>query len=249
MSTLDPLFAADLKTQPQDARNFRAPFFGHNGHLGDLLNPSTVNWAWSDIAFTLAKIGRWGDRHDRNSLSVAQHCVVGADALFKEFGCHRTAGAFLLHDAHEAFLGDIVTPVMQALDALQDQDREPRGLFERPSGLMAHLKALWDVEIFTRAGLDVYFVHHEPYFSLRQVLGNRNVSEKTKEIARRVKQMDSRMAQAEAHVVFVNPALHPRPERMEELAGLVKFWGPEKAREEYEDRLSRYLGINMRETS
>jgi hypothetical protein len=58
-----------------------------------------------DIAHSLARINRWNG-HTRNEFSVAQHSVMVSRLLPKElqlFG--------LLHDAGEAFLGDIITPV------------------------------------------------------------------------------------------------------------------------------------------
>lgn len=48
--------------------------------------------------------------------TVAQHCVVGADALLEETGDVVAALAFLAHDAHEALIGDLTTPVALALD-------------------------------------------------------------------------------------------------------------------------------------
>lgn len=47
---------------------------------------------------------------------VAQHCVVGADALLEETGDVATALAFLLHDAHEGLIGDQTTPFILALE-------------------------------------------------------------------------------------------------------------------------------------
>lgn len=76
-----------------------------------------------DIAAVLARLPRFGGhmgerRGDGRIWSVGQHCVVGAKALLEETDDPALALAFLLHDAHEAFIGDITTPVSGALAAL-----------------------------------------------------------------------------------------------------------------------------------
>lgn len=43
--------------------------------------------------------------------SVAQHSILGSDALTIETGSRELALAFLLHDAHEFAIGDISSPV------------------------------------------------------------------------------------------------------------------------------------------
>lgn len=79
----------------------------------------------TDVAGPLAAIARFAGQgrppgpSDRvgGPISVAQHCVLGADALLDETGSATIALAFLLHDAHEAFLGDVTTPTVRALEA------------------------------------------------------------------------------------------------------------------------------------
>ena len=50
--------------------------------------------------------------------SIAQHCAHGADAIYQETRRPEVAAYFLLHDAHEAVLGDITTPVLHAMAEL-----------------------------------------------------------------------------------------------------------------------------------
>lgn len=62
------------------------------------------------IAVPLARIARFTGQTRDAPWSVAQHCVVGADALLAETGCATTALVFLVHDAPEALIGDITRP-------------------------------------------------------------------------------------------------------------------------------------------
>lgn len=72
-----------------------------------------------DIAGPLSRLARFTGDIRGGAYSVAQHCVMGADLLAREtpnsVGLAR-AGAFLLHDAHEAYIGDIATPAQDAVN-------------------------------------------------------------------------------------------------------------------------------------
>lgn len=63
-----------------------------------------------DIAHGLALCNRWLGA-TKTPYSVAQHCVLGARLAPKDQRL-----AFLLHDANEAYLGDIVTPLKARKD-------------------------------------------------------------------------------------------------------------------------------------
>lgn len=83
-----------------------------SGGLWSLLAPRADAVIWPDIAESLAKICRFGG-HARHHYSVAQHSVLVADLLppaLRAYG--------LLHDAHEAFLGDVTRPLKRALATL-----------------------------------------------------------------------------------------------------------------------------------
>ncbi len=90
----------------------------------DLLAPDlTAIDVAAEIAWPLAGLARFAAHQETNEpearqpiWSVAQHCVVGADAVFAETGSLASALAFLVHDAHEAFIGDLTTPVANALE-------------------------------------------------------------------------------------------------------------------------------------
>lgn len=123
----------------------------------DLVNPdlSAIDFQ-VDVAIPLSLINRF-DGHtmmiDGAGFSVAQHCCLGADAIL-----HETAGdtdaalAFLLHDAHEVFSGDMTTPVVESLDrmAIDLLGRHANGIVRRAIKTM---KARLDSEIYKRLGL------------------------------------------------------------------------------------------------
>lgn len=64
----------------------------------------------SDIASALSKICRYAGRCT-SFYSVAQHSVEGARWLGENGYSLDLQAHFLLHDAHEAFIGDIIKPV------------------------------------------------------------------------------------------------------------------------------------------
>jgi uncharacterized protein len=91
-----------------------------SGRLIDLAAPS--DWAGSvtaeEIAHGLSTIARFGGQASVNGApviyTVAQHSVHVAQFLKDEGYVLRTQYAGLLHDAPEAFLGDMTTPLKNA---------------------------------------------------------------------------------------------------------------------------------------
>lgn len=79
-----------------------------SGRAFPLLDPKPEDVYWPDIVYGLAHINRFAGH--AGTYSVAQHSCVVADQLPAEW---RSYG--LLHDAHEPYIGDITTPVKQAL--------------------------------------------------------------------------------------------------------------------------------------
>lgn len=82
----------------------------------DLLNlrPADIDWAF--IATRLARIPRFLGGTIQ-PYSVAQHSVHVMDRTPSPYQAHA-----LLHDAHEAFIGDITRPVARLFDALLGHD-------------------------------------------------------------------------------------------------------------------------------
>lgn len=80
----------------------------------DLLSPNLAEVTIQEVAHALARIGRFaGHTRTPGIYSVAQHCAHVAEHVHDE---HKLSA--LMHDAHEAFLGDITSPVKLALRAL-----------------------------------------------------------------------------------------------------------------------------------
>jgi 5'-deoxynucleotidase YfbR-like HD superfamily hydrolase len=76
-----------------------------SGRAFSLTEPAPADVDLQDIASALSKIARFGG-HTRRPYSVAQHCCLVASIVPAEFRLHA-----LLHDAAEAYVGDIVTPL------------------------------------------------------------------------------------------------------------------------------------------
>jgi 5'-deoxynucleotidase YfbR-like HD superfamily hydrolase len=89
-----------------------------SGKRVDLRNPDPASIDIEDIAVALSRIPRFNG-HTRHfySYSVAQHSVIVADMLDWD---RETRLRGLLHDAHEAYIGDIVTPVKSWLGGRLD---------------------------------------------------------------------------------------------------------------------------------
>lgn len=69
-----------------------------------------------EVPEVLARLPRFGGHVPSGGWSVAQHLTVGAEAILAETGSLALARAFALHDVHEYVIGDITTPVAQALE-------------------------------------------------------------------------------------------------------------------------------------
>jgi len=80
-----------------------------SGRVFDLLEPTPAMIDFDEIAESLAKICRFGG-HTALHWSVAQHSVLCAREASP-----RAAPYALLHDAHEAMIGDLTTPFKNAL--------------------------------------------------------------------------------------------------------------------------------------
>jgi 5'-deoxynucleotidase YfbR-like HD superfamily hydrolase len=84
----------------------------HSGKYFDFLEPTAEQIDVEDIAWGLAHICRFGGQTARHFYSVAQHCVLVA-WLVEQAGHPELMFAALMHDAAEAYVGDMVGPLKQ----------------------------------------------------------------------------------------------------------------------------------------
>lgn len=89
-------------------------FLTFNGHAFDIFDPDTWVFDIEDIAQALSTTCRFGGHV--NFYSVAEHSVRVANML-KEWGFDASTQLIgLLHDAVEAYIGDIVRPIKKHAD-------------------------------------------------------------------------------------------------------------------------------------
>ena len=80
------------------------------GHYVDLANPTPESIEIESIAWALAKTCRFGG-HCPMFYSVAEHSVRASLAAYSDGLGAEVAFAVLMHDAAEAYIGDIVKPL------------------------------------------------------------------------------------------------------------------------------------------
>ena len=85
----------------------------HSGKHLDLLKPDADMVDPRDISHALAHLCRFNG-HTREFYSVAQHCCIVAELVPEEYKL-----AALLHDAPEAYLGDMTRPLKQWISAYE----------------------------------------------------------------------------------------------------------------------------------
>lgn len=117
-----------------------------------LLDPRPEQIDFATIATVLARIPRFGGHTERGVYSVAQHCEQGAQAILRDTRNRTAAAAFLLHDAHEAYVGDIPKPVQDALVTRAERKYGPVGR-EAVRDSIRETKADIDSAIYAAAGL------------------------------------------------------------------------------------------------
>lgn len=118
----------------------------------DLANPKPEQINFEAMATVLARVPRFGG-HTNGIYSVAQHCVEGAYAILRDTGRRDAAAAFLLHDGHEYLIGDIATPVQEALAAAADVFDGDRDGGDIVRCAIGNLKARLDAAIYAAAGI------------------------------------------------------------------------------------------------
>ncbi|MEM9575115.1 MAG: HD family hydrolase [Pseudomonadota bacterium] len=89
-----------------------------SGRRLDLLDPSPVDVEIEDIAHGLARVARWnGQTSGEHAFSVAQHSLL-VEQIVTRIANEPTPALLLtalLHDAPEYVIGDMISPVKQAI--------------------------------------------------------------------------------------------------------------------------------------
>lgn len=133
--------------------------------LGQMEQAGRMAPVWlDDIAVPLSRQPRFQGQSAPGTqpLSVARHCLIGA-RLFEQAGQVERARAFLLHDAHEALIGDITTPVANALAAVADAefpDKAGHAASHFVKVAIAGLKHRCDVWLHAHAGVPFPLASH-----------------------------------------------------------------------------------------
>ncbi|OCC05233.1 hypothetical protein BA190_10035 [Labrys sp. WJW] len=204
-----------------------------SGRAFDLLDPKVADVDLvNDVGPALARSGRYAGAVPGGTFSIAQHCVVGCDALMQETGRADLAAWFLLHDAHEAYIGDITSPMAMALDALvsrslehitgaKNSDRKVLGRSQFRQAL-GYLKLRCDLAIHAAAGIN-------------------RPSDADSEI---IHAMDLRMLKVERDQLCARPPRpwHPSIESAKPvpMRGRLSIWGWPRATDEWLLRLRTY---------
>jgi hypothetical protein len=89
----------------------------YSGKAFDLVFPTPEMVDIEDIAWSLSRINRYNG-HTTRRYSVAQHCVAMSRKAMADGHSVEIALAMLLHDASEAYLGDMTRPVQLLLESL-----------------------------------------------------------------------------------------------------------------------------------
>lgn len=191
-----------------------------DGRVVDLGNPDHEVVDFAEIANTLSKVARFNGRNPGLALSVAQHCVMGAQALINEGATRLEAALFLLHDAHEWALGDLIRPSADLFAAVCAELYGETRLLDA----IAACKSAWDEAIYFAAGLP-------------------GPEAWTKRQAKLVKGMDERMQRAEAIAIFGAAAAAKFPKSTTpKLTGAIKPWPAGKAEEQFMAMARRLIG-------
>src|SRR5262245_24308662 len=109
----------------------------YTGNRFDFGGPNPSDIDIRDIAHGLSHICRFGGRTTR-FYSVAQHCLLVSRLVDPKYAMHG-----LMHDAAEAYIGDIVRPLKQKL--AKDSDGEFAAMEARiEHAIWERFEIVWD---------------------------------------------------------------------------------------------------------
>lgn len=205
--------------------------FRSDGSLMDLARPMVEEIDFCAMAGRLSRIARFNGSPEAGAFSVAQHSVMGAEALLNEGEDSLIAALFLLHDGHEYLIGDKTRPFQMLLAEMMDARFGP-GTGFKIRAVIADIKSAWDEAIYAAAGLPV-------------------PSAWTNRMRSRVAGMDERMLCAEALALFGTKAVdwvktQPRWAPPKLKGSPAKPWGAADAEFRFLELFDRLIGIERR---
>ncbi|WP_394689013.1 hypothetical protein [Hoeflea sp.] len=207
-----------VRLAPEPVWSFRP-----DGSVRDLAAPDPAEICFFATANALSKIARFNGSNPGIAYSVAQHSVMGADAVFNETGDAQLAAWFLLHDGEEYLLGDKPTPAQRLLVMSLLHSHTPT------SGYMArdfwgHIKDKWREAGWRAAGLGL------PDEDQRALIDD----------------FDRRMLNAEMMALFGPAAraqlVHVAHKTALKLKGGIRPWAPMLAEERFITSAKRFIG-------
>jgi hypothetical protein len=211
---------AEQRLAPNPVWSFRP-----DGSVRDLAAPDPSEIDFFAMANALSKIARFNGSNPGVAYSVAQHSVMGAEAVFNETGDDRLAAFFLLHDGEEHLLGDKPTPAQRLLVATISDASEISGA---SANYCWHLiKQKWREAGWLAAGLGLPSVAQQGL----------------------IDDYDRRMCNAEMLALFgpaaraqAIPVSHIAPLK---LKGGIKPWAAMKAEERFIACAKRFIGEDL----
>lgn len=100
-----------------EARVLRSSVYTYEGREFRLLDPDPDDVSLIDVAFSLSRQCRFNG-HTKLFYSVAQHSTQTGDVLFEWTKSPEVALVGMLHDAAEAYTGDVPRPIKRMFDDL-----------------------------------------------------------------------------------------------------------------------------------